>query len=97
MVKNVLMNNRTVLIAIFMLCIAYPLEARVEIQEAAQLKDGLTPYGAERSGNADGTIPAWEGGLTSIPERVKGWEPATTGGRFPDPFVNEKPLYSISA
>ena len=29
--------------------------------------DQLTPVGAERAGNAAGTIPAWTGGLAELP------------------------------
>ena len=39
-----------------------PASASVSSQEAAELKTRLTPVGAERAGNADGTIPAWTGG-----------------------------------
>ncbi len=88
---------RATLLVLVMLCIALPLQAKVTKEDAARLKNELTPYGAERAGNADGTIPAWEGGLSSIPESVKGWDPVTTGGRYPDPFADEKPLYSVSA
>src|SRR5277367_4920431 len=31
---------------------------------AAALRGPLTPMGAERAGNADGTIPAWTGAVT---------------------------------
>ena len=33
--------------------------AAVSAEEAAKLKTELTPLGAERAGNKDGTIPAW--------------------------------------
>ncbi len=36
--------------------------AGVTAQEAARLKTDLTPLGAERAGNKDGSIPAWTGG-----------------------------------
>jgi hypothetical protein len=39
--------------------------AAVTPQEAQALKNDLTPLGAERAGNADGSIPAWDGGLTA--------------------------------
>jgi len=65
--------------------------AGVGAEEAARLKADLTPLGAERAGNKDGSIPAWTGGyLTPIP----GDKP---GGRRGDPFKDEKPLYSITA
>jgi hypothetical protein len=60
-------------------------------EQAEQLKTKLTPLGGERVGNADGTIPAWEGGYT---KPLPGYK---AGGRRPDPFADEKPLYSITA
>lgn len=47
-----------------------PAIARVSPEEAARLDKDLTPVGAERAGNADGTIPPWTGGLTEPPP---GW------------------------
>jgi hypothetical protein len=60
-------------------------------EEAAQLKTTLTPLGAERAGNTEGTIPEWKGGLTTPTPGFK------NGGRRPDPFASEKPLYSVTA
>jgi hypothetical protein len=60
-------------------------------EEAAQLKTTLTPVGGERAGNKDGTIPEWKGGLTTPTPGFK------NGGRRPDPFAAEKPLYSVTA
>ncbi len=65
--------------------------AAVSPEEAAQLNSTLTPLGAERAGNAEGTIPAWDGGYTTVPA---GFE---NGHRDFDPFANDKPLYSITA
>lgn len=65
--------------------------AGVSAAEAAKLKNELTPLGAERAGNAAGSIPAWTGGLTTpTPGFVN-------GGRRPDPFASEKPLYAVTA
>lgn len=64
--------------------------AQVSEQEAAQLTGRLTPVGAERAGNADGTIPAWTGGLVDP-------APAPVQGHRPDPFAGEKPLFAITA
>ena len=38
--------------------------AAVSPEEAAKLGNSLTPLGAEKAGNADGTIPEWTGGLS---------------------------------
>ena len=65
--------------------------AGVTAQEAARLNGDLTPMGAERAGNKDGTIPAWTGGYTTP---IPGFQ---NGGRRGDPFANEKPLYSVTA
>jgi hypothetical protein len=65
--------------------------AAVPAEEAAKLKSELTPFGAERAANKDGSIPAWTGGHTTP---IPGDKP---GGRRGDPFKDEKPLYSITA
>jgi hypothetical protein len=67
---------------------ALPALAAVTADEAAKLKGPLTPLGAERAGNAAGTIPEWTGGLA---------KPGKSGGRRDDPFAGEKPLYSVTA
>ncbi len=65
--------------------------AQVSPTEAQALKTTLTPMGAQRAGNADGSIPAWTGGYTQVPA---GFE---QGHRQFDPFKDDKPLYSITA
>lgn len=65
--------------------------AQVSAQEAQQLKTTLTPMGAEKAGNKEGTIPAWTGGNLTVPSGFK------NGGKRPDLWPNEKPLYSITA
>ena len=52
----------------------------------------LTPLGSERDGNADGSIPAWNGGLTSPPDGI-GYE---KGKHLPDPFAADKPLFRVT-
>jgi hypothetical protein len=50
-----------------------------------------TPFGAETAGNAAGTIPAWEGGLVQPPAGYR------SGAPYPDPYRDDKPLFTISA
>lgn len=64
----------------------------VSEDEAKQLGKTLTPFGAEIAGNKEGTIPAYTGGLTTPPASYK-----KGSGIRPDPFPDEKPLYSIDA
>ena len=51
----------------------------------------LTPVGAVRAGNQDGTIPAWDGGITQPPAGYK------VGMHHPDPFPGDKPQFEITA
>lgn len=67
-------------------------EAKVSQQEAEKLKGELTPMGAERAGNQNGNIPAWEGGLRTPPPCFKG-----AGSRYCDPFSADQPLFTITA
>lgn len=62
----------------------------VSASEAQRLGEDLTPIGAETAGNAEGSIPAWEGGLKSAPA---GFEP---GGHHPDPFADDEILFTIT-
>jgi hypothetical protein len=73
---------------------AAPAWAAVSPEEAARLGAELTPMGAEKAGNADGTIPAWEGGLTSAAQAgAPNFKP---GGHHPDPYANDKALFTIT-
>lgn len=65
--------------------------AAVSPDEAAKLGTTLTPVGAEMAGNADGSIPAWTGGL---PTNAGAVDPR---GFLADPFANEQPLFTITA
>ena len=65
--------------------------AAISESEAERLGKDLTPVGAERAGNADGSIPEWKGGLTQAPA---GYQP---GQFLVDPFADDKPLFVITA
>ena len=64
----------------------------VSEDEAKQLGTTLTLFGAEKAGNKEGTIPEYTGGLTSPPASYK-----NGNGIRPDPFPEDKPLYSIDS
>ena len=65
--------------------------AAISEADVARLSKDLTPLGAIRAGNAEGTIPAWTGGVTQAPA---GYKP---GDHHPDPFAADQPLYTITA
>jgi hypothetical protein len=75
------------------LALAAPAAFAVPTEEEIARLGGpeLTPVGAERAGNAEGTIPEWTGGVTEPPP---GWEP---GMKRPDLFADDEILFTIDA
>ena len=69
----------------------FALSATATAADYSRLGKDLTPVGAERAGNAEGTIPAWDGGLMQPPA---GWTPQQG---YVDPFPNDKPLFTINS
>ena len=63
--------------------------AAVPEQAAANLGKELTPVGAEKAGNKEGTIPEWKGGLPKGKHKL--------GDPRVDPFAADKPLFTIDA
>ncbi|MGI4798731.1 MAG: DUF1329 domain-containing protein, partial [Janthinobacterium lividum] len=71
--------------------VVVPAYAKVSAEEAKQLGGStLTEFGAERAGNADGSIPAYTGGLAAQPG-------VSNQQSLPDPFASDKLLYSVDA
>jgi len=68
-----------------------PAGAKATPEEIAGLGAELTPVGAEKAGNEAGTIPAWDGGITTPPE---GYEP---GDHHPDPYADDEVRFTITA
>lgn len=83
--------KKTLLIAALCLVGAGQAMAEVSPEEAARLGNELTPFGAEKAGNADGTIPAWTGGLTEAPA---GYQAGS--GKRPNPWPDEEPYLVIT-
>lgn len=76
-------------VAVFALMLAFGSSAVAA--DVSDLGNSLTPVGAERAGNVDGTIPAWTGGdITPVP----GWTP---GSPRVDPYGHEQKTFSIDA
>jgi hypothetical protein len=65
--------------------------AKVSSAEVAKLSKELTPMGAERGANKDGSIPSWNGGITSVPAGY------TVGDHHVDPFSADKVEYTITS
>ena len=86
-------QGKTVMSLGFLLCLSVsPSHADVPPEQIGRLQKDLTPLGSERGGNADGSIPAWTGGLSSPPSGI-GYE---RGKHLPDPFAADKPLLRVT-
>src|SRR5690606_10457969 len=69
---------------------AFQVQAKVDETQAARLGQDLTPLGAERAGNAAGTIPAWNGGLATPPASYQ------PGMHHPDPYAADTVQYVVN-
>ncbi|HAH97818.1 MAG TPA: DUF1329 domain-containing protein [Verrucomicrobiales bacterium] len=88
MKRNTLFVSMTAVVFLGALMIA---EAEITEEEVARLGKDLTPLGGEMAGNADGTIPKYEGGIT---KPVLGYK---SGDHHPDPFADDDVLFTINA
>ena len=66
-------------------------QGAVTPQQAEALRGPLTPVGAERAGNAAGTIPPWTGGMSAETAHAK----SAAGGVVSDLFASEQPVLTI--
>ncbi|NTS76005.1 DUF1329 domain-containing protein [Catenovulum sp. SM1970] len=64
---------------------------KITEQEANRLGQDLTALGAEKAGNADGSIPAWTGGITKTPDGFK------AGQHHSNIFADDKALFVIDS
>ena len=64
--------------------------SEITADQVARLGTDLTPLGGEKAGNADGSIPAWDGGLTQPPS---GYQP---GKHYIDPFASDSVQVTIT-
>ena len=67
--------------------------AKISQEEAARLGNDLTFTGAEKAGNAEGTIPDFSGEVPSFDKAITD-NPAA---HLPNPYSDEEPLFIISA
>ena len=88
------MTRKTLILAAGALALgallSLPAAAEISAAEAAKLGAELTPVGAEKAGNADGTIPAWDGGITQPPA---GYKP---GDHHLNPYADDEVLFTIT-
>ncbi|MFT5023342.1 MAG: hypothetical protein ACI9O3_000939 [Colwellia sp.] len=89
--KNSLKKLTLASVAVSLAIVSTATLAKVSSTEVAKLSKELTPIGAVRAANKDGSIPAWNGGITSVPAGY------TVGDHHIDPFSTDKVKYTITA
>ncbi|ROZ68746.1 DUF1329 domain-containing protein [Ramlibacter sp. WS9] len=83
-------QSRSIGLAVLLVLAMAGAQAKAPADQIDRLGKDLTPMGAERAANKDGTIPAWTGGIVKPPagfDIQKG---------YADPFAADKPLYTIT-
>lgn len=96
-IKNNLMKSRAttkktlLTLALSLVLVGGSAMAKISPEQAAKLGKELTPMGAVKAGNADGSIPEWTGGITTPPAGYK------KGDHHQDPYPNDKILYTVTA
>ncbi|MEH8019162.1 DUF1329 domain-containing protein [Rheinheimera muenzenbergensis] len=83
------MKKLTLLTSAMALVLSCSVAAKVTQEQANRLGNDLTPLGAEKAANADGSIPAWTGGITAAPAGY------TPGMHHLNPFADDKVLFTI--
>jgi len=85
--------NTVAVMIVGLTCLASPSIAKVPASVAVRLSTDLTPLGAEKAGNEDGSIPAWTGGLSAPPAHVN----FQAGMHHPDPFASDPRQITITS
>ena len=85
------MNKVTLLSLTISMVLSTGALAKIPAGEAAKLSSELTPMGATRAANKDGSIPEWTGGITKLPAGY------TAGDHHVDPYPNDKVKFTITA
>lgn len=84
------MNTKSLLSVLCLLASVLWARAAISAADANRLGNDLTPLGGEKAGNADGSIPAWTGGITTPPADYR------TGMHYPDPYKDDPVLFTIT-
>jgi hypothetical protein len=84
------MFRKTLIVTALVSLFAPAVWGAVTADEAKQLGTTLTAVGAEKTGNKEGTIPEYTGGIKAPADFKAG------SGFRPDPFANEKPRLVIT-
>ena len=85
------LNKSAILLAVTVALTSGNAIAKISAEDADKLGKELTPMGAVKAANKDGSIPEWTGGITKAPAGY------TVGDHHVDPYPNDKVKYTITA
>jgi Protein of unknown function (DUF1329) len=83
-------SNFKNLFVLILISFTFPIHAEISADEIAKLGNELTPLGGIKAGNTDGSIPAWNGGLTNAPAGFQ------SGSHYIDPFSEDEIKLTIT-
>jgi hypothetical protein len=90
------MSSTQLCTALLAVAVASSAQAAPSAADVARLGKDLTPIGAEKAGNKEGTIPEWTGGICTPPAGYKPKD-GKSGAPYVDPFAADKPVAQINA
>ena len=67
--------------------------AKMSAEDVARLGKDLNPMGGIKAGSEDGLLAEWTGSVVGLPKGLKWDGPGTP---YPDPWPEEKPLFTIT-
>ena len=85
------MKKSTLLLAVTVAITSSVATAKISADDANKLGNELTPMGAVKAANKDGSIPEWTGGITKAPTGYN------VGDHHLDPYPDDKITYTITA
>lgn len=88
---KIYLKNKSLFLAISVVFASGGVAAKISADDAAKLGNELTPMGAVKAANEDGSIPEWTGGIIKAPAGY------IVGKHHIDPYPNDKIQYSITA
>ncbi len=86
-------THHALVTTLLLTALAVPALAKTTPDQAARLGQDLTPIGAEKAANKDGTIPEWTGGMKTLGPMFANYK---SGDYYPDPFPDDKPVLTIT-
>jgi hypothetical protein len=89
--KGPLLKSGLLTMAVTVALASTAVNAKISAADAEKLGKELTPMGAVKAANKDGSIPEWTGGITKAPAGYN------VGDHHLDPYPNDKVKYTITS